>query len=251
MTDEGRQGGNGPGRGLLLIVAREPAPGRTKTRLGATIGMERAAALHAAFLVDLAARFTPGLGVAWGFDLGWAYTPAEIDFAAVLTRIGCGRPPDAVCMVPQHGDGWDVRQANLLRWGWDHGYGCTVLMASDSPQLPLAIAQMAFAALDEADLAFGRTLDGGYYLIGMRGFHDVLTGVPMSTASAADSLHARATERGLRIAELPPTFDVDTEDDLAHLLAALAPDGAAAPATWRALQRLGLAKAPVVGAAGA
>ena len=47
------------GRGLLLIAAKEPVPGMAKTRLGATIGMERAAALYAAFLVDLAARFTP------------------------------------------------------------------------------------------------------------------------------------------------------------------------------------------------
>jgi hypothetical protein len=39
-----------------------------------------------------------------------------------------------------------------------------------------------------------RTLDGGYCLIAMRGFRDVLTGVPMSTASAADAL----------VAPLPP-----------------------------------------------
>ena len=85
----------------------------------------------------------------------------------------------------------------------------------------------------------GRTLDGGYYLIGMRGFHDVLTGVPMSTTSAADAL---AADRvcGLRLAELPVTFDIDEERDLEHLRAALAPDGAAAPATWAALGRLGL-----------
>ena len=29
------------GRDLLLIAARQPAPGMTKTRLGTTIGMER------------------------------------------------------------------------------------------------------------------------------------------------------------------------------------------------------------------
>jgi glycosyltransferase A (GT-A) superfamily protein (DUF2064 family) len=248
VTDEGRKGGNGLGRGLLLIAAREPAPGMTKTRLGATIGMERAAALHAAFLVDLAARFTPSSRADWDFDLGWAYTPAEVDFAAVLCRIGCQRPSDAVCFVPQHGDGWDVRQANLLRWGWERGYAKSVLIASDSPQLPLSVVQAAFAFLENGEVALGRTLDGGYYLIGMRGFHDVLTGVQMSTASAAEAVLDRAARLGLRVGELPPTFDVDTEDDLAHLRAALEPDGAAAPATWAALQRMGLAKAPMIGA---
>jgi hypothetical protein len=69
----------------------------------------------------------------------------------------------------------------------------------------------------------------------------VLTGLPMSTATAADALAARTAALGLRLAELPETFDIDEERDLAHLRAALAPDGAGAPATWEALCRLGLA----------
>ena len=190
MTDQCRQQSKRRGRGLLLIAAREPAPGMTKTRLGATIGMERAAALYAAFLVDLAARFTPCPGEDWGFDVGWAFTPAEVDFAPVLQQIGCAPPPAAVRFVAQQGEGWDVRQANILRWGHEQGYERTVLIGSDSPQLPFAVVRDAFAALADHDVAMGRTLDGGYYLIGMRGFHDVLTGVPMSTASAADALAA-------------------------------------------------------------
>ena len=59
LNDEPRREPLEGGRGLLLIAAKEPVPGMAKTRLGATIGMARAAALYAAFLVDLAARFTP------------------------------------------------------------------------------------------------------------------------------------------------------------------------------------------------
>ena len=81
-----------------------------------------------------------------------------------------------------------MRQANILRWGFEHGYARTVLIGSDSPQLPRAVVRDAFATLVEHDVAMGRTHDGGYYLIGMRGCHDVLTGVPMSTATAADAL---------------------------------------------------------------
>ena len=231
------------GQGLFLIAAKAPVPGFTKTRLGATIGMERAAALYAAFLVDLAARFTPSPGEDWGFDVGWAYTPAEADFAAVLTGIGCAPPPPSCRFVAQRGEGWDVRQANILRWGCDQGYGRTVLVGSDAPQLPLAIVCDAFAALEEHDVTMSRTLDGGYSLIGLRGFHDVLTGVPMSTVSAADALAARAKGLGLSLAELPETFDIDEEGDLSHLRAALSPDGEAAPATWAAMCRLGLSLA--------
>ena len=225
----------------MLIAAREPAPGMAKTRLGATIGMAPAAALYAAFLVDLAARFTPCQDQEWEFDVGWAFTPANVDFANVLQRIGCDPPPPAIRFVAQHGEGWDVRQANILTWATEQGYERTVLIGSDSPQLPFTVVRDAVAALADHDVAMGRTLDGGYYLIGMRGFHDVLTGVPMSTVSAADALAARARDLGLQLAELPVTFDIDEERDLEHLRRAIAPDGACAPATWAALQRLGLA----------
>jgi glycosyltransferase A (GT-A) superfamily protein (DUF2064 family) len=231
----------GRGRALFLIAAREPVPGKTKTRLGATIGMVCAAALYAAFLVDLADRFMPVPGERRAFDVGWAYTPADVDFARVLTKIGCPSLPPSVCFVPQEGDGWDVRQANILRWAHEQGYERTVLIGSDSPQLPFAIAGVSLALLVTHDVVMGRTLDGGYYLIGVRGDHDVLTGVPMSTTSAADALAARVASGGLSLAEVPTTFDIDEEQDLANLRAALAPDGAAAPATWAALQRLGLA----------
>jgi uncharacterized protein len=211
-----------------------------KTRLGATIGMARAAALYAAFLIDLAARFTPGQDEDWGFDVGWAFTPAGVEFPFVLRRIGCVPPPPAVRFVAQHGDGWDVRQANILAWAHEQGYERTVLIGSDSPQLPFAVVCDAFTVLVNHDVAMGRTLDGGYYLIGMRGFHDVLPGVPMSTVSAADALAARCRDLGLRLAELPVTFDIDEERDVEHLRRTLAPDGDPAPATWAALRRLGL-----------
>jgi glycosyltransferase A (GT-A) superfamily protein (DUF2064 family) len=223
-----------------MIAAREPAPGMVKTRLGATIGMARAAELYAAFLVDLAARFTPRQDEDWGFDVGWAFTPAAVDFARVLQRIGCDPPSPPVRFLAQHGDGWDERQANILAWGHEQGYQRTVLVGSDSPQLAFTVVSDAFAALLDHNVVMGRTLDGGYYLIGMRGFHDVLRGVPMSTVTAAEALAARAQGLGLRLAELPVTFDIDEERDLEHLRRALAPDGACAPATWAALRRLRL-----------
>jgi uncharacterized protein len=225
---------------LLLIAAREPKPGATKTRLGAAIGAERAARLYQAFLTDLAARFTPGLGTDLGCDLGWAFTPPECDFRQVLAMLDCP-PPDDVRFVPQSGGDWGERQANLLRWGHDHGYERTVLIASDSPHLPRSTITNAFAALGDHNLVIGRVWDGGYYLIGVSGFHDVLSGVPMSTARAADAVAARAQRLGLRVTEVPPTFDIDEAADLDLLQDALVPDGAPAPATWLALQELGLA----------
>lgn len=221
---------------LLLIAARAPVPGYTKTRLGETIGDARAAALYSAFLADLANRFTTSAS----FQVAWAFTPLEFDFPNLIRTMGPPAASPDIRFVGQFGESWGERQTNLLRWGHEQGYAHTILMASDSPQLPLATVLRAFQLLRTRDVTFGRVHDGGYYLIGTSGFHDVLSGVPMSTASAADALAARIDELGLSCAELPCTFDIDVEDDLNLLVTALAPYGVAAPHTWRALIELGL-----------
>jgi uncharacterized protein len=225
---------------LLLIAAREPIPGETKTRLGATIGMARAADLYRAFLADLAARFTPAVACNRGYTLGWAYSPPHGDFKTALAAIHPPALHSDVLFVPQDGPDWGTRQTNLLRWGRNHGFERTVLTASDSPQMTLDVIDDAFAALETYDVALGRVHDGGYYLIGTRGFHDVLGGVPMSTTSAADALIARAESMNLAIADLTPTFDVDIRVDLIPLHELLESNSEAAPATARALIDLNL-----------
>jgi hypothetical protein len=89
-------------QGLQLIAAKAPEPGLTKTRLGATIGMVRSAALYATFLVDLAARFTPRPDERQDFAFGWAYTPTDIDFA----RAGKARLRPATAVGPLRAPGW-------------------------------------------------------------------------------------------------------------------------------------------------
>lgn len=205
---------------LLMIAARVPTPGATKTRLGQGLGMAYAARIYTGFLRDIAAEFdrVPTNDVAW--DLAWTFSPPEADFQAVLIGV-IGQPSGAAHFVAQDGPDWGTRQLNLLRWGIDAGYRRVVLMASDSPQLTRNDLQPAFDALDGADVVIGRVHDGGYYLIGMAGFHDVISSVEMSTASAADGIVARAGELGVRMGEVAPTFDVDVMADLEVLQAFL------------------------------
>jgi rSAM/selenodomain-associated transferase 1 len=222
---------------LLLIAAREPVPGTTKTRLGATIGMERAAILYEAFLRDLADRFVVS---ARSYRVGWAYSPPECDFPRIAARVAGPAASENVLFVPQSGPDWGARQVNLLRWAHESGFGRTVLIASDSPHLPSATVEAAFAALASAEVVIGPVHDGGYYLIGVHGPHDVLSGVPMSTKDAAAAIRIRARKAGLRVADLCPTFDVDVAEDLELLRHELARCPAIAPATNQALHELEL-----------
>lgn len=229
---------------LLLIVARAPVPGETKTRLGTTIGMVRAARLHRAFLADLAHRFTPRTNGQRRFDLGWAYAPAGYDFAGEMAEIAPQMGTDDAWLVPQTGDNFADRLMSLFRWSQTQSYERTLILASDSPHLPFEYMPLGFDLLARSDVVLGRVADGGYYVIGMRGVHEVVSPAVMSTADAANDLVAAAKAIGLRVAELPTSFDVDTEADLEPLIRTLRADPGAARATWRALHELGLATAP-------
>ncbi len=212
----------------LYVIARAPRVGFAKTRLGRGIGHERAISLYRAFLRDLAARFSGS-----PFPCGWYVTPPDAwpEIAEITGETG---------RVIFQGDGdLTERQSELFRGAKGRGEGRTVLIASDSPHLGVGVVEEAFRRLDGDDLVFGPTFDGGYYLIGMRGYHDVLEGMPMSVGTELDGITARARLSGLSVGLLEPTFDVDVEEDLRHLRP-LALERDDLRATRDALESLGL-----------
>ena len=199
----------------LYIAAKAPRPGLVKTRLAGAIGDDSAAALYAAFLDDLAGRFPNAV---------WFVTPPE-------DWVGWPHPT----LAQPEGD-WTERQRALFRGASARGETRVVLIASDSPQLPATRIAEAFRLLDAHDVVLGSVPDGGYYLIGMRGWHDVLAGVTMSTANVLTEIFARAAEHGVSVASLEPAYDVDELADLSLLEA----DSAHMPATRAALAALEL-----------
>jgi len=209
-----------------FIAAKAPQPGLVKTRLAAGIGDEAAVALYRAFLHDLGRRFADA-----PFPVGWFVTPREAWSQLAPIVAGPGTTPVVVDQGP--GD-WTTRQRALFRGAAGRGETRTVLIASDSPQVPVATVAEAFRRLDRNDLVLGPTHDGGYYLIGMRGWRDVLAGVRMSTRDVLGSIVVRAVEAGCSVDLVEPDFDVDEAADLGRLAAAVeAADDM--PATRRAL----------------
>jgi len=191
----------------LYFAAKAPRAGEVKTRLGATIGMRQAAMLYKAFLRDLDARFAGA-----PYEVAWHVAPGSWShLKPLITRT------DAVRV--QRGVDWATRQANLFSDCQAAGEGPVVLAATDSPQLGRARVEEAFAALATYDLVLGPTIDGGYYLVGMRRGVDLFTGVEMSSSSAFEGVLTRARDKGLSVLALAPEFDVDLDSDL-DLLAA-------------------------------
>src|SRR3989442_15768950 len=66
----------------LIIMARYPEMGKTKTRLASAIGDDETLQLYRAFLTDLARRFAGS-----AYDLYWAYTPAGVDYPAFIATL--------------------------------------------------------------------------------------------------------------------------------------------------------------------
>ena len=221
----------------LYIIAKAPRAGLAKTRLGRTIGDEAAIVLYKAFLRDLAARFARA-----PFECGWYVTPSDAwEDISPLVDWG-GR--EMKVLFQEAGD-LGERQRELFRGAAARGEDRVVLIASDSPQLTVGVVEQAFRELDRHDIVFGPTYDGGYYLIGMRGFEDVFRGVPMSVGTELEAVVAAAELAGLTVGRVEATFDVDEAEDLEHLrhLVEYRLDLAA---TRDALEGLGLLRRPLV-----
>ncbi|MGA7671848.1 MAG: TIGR04282 family arsenosugar biosynthesis glycosyltransferase [Nitrolancea sp.] len=223
----------------LYIAARAPRPGFTKTRLGRVIGHESAASIYAAFLTDLAARFASA-----PFDTGWYITPPDAwpEINTVLPH-----PRRSASVIPQPDGDWTCRQRALFSGMQRRAESRTVLIASDSPHLPIDHVTDAFELLRSRDLVFGPVEDGGYYLIGMSSPRAtaVLDDVRMSTGDVLERLIERAKSLRLSVGLVSPTFDIDQADDLHKLIHEIAGRSDLA-ATSKALERIGIATVPTV-----
>jgi rSAM/selenodomain-associated transferase 1 len=214
---------------VLIVVAKRPQPGLTKTRLVPPLTDLQAASLYECFLLDTLdlMRAVPDV------QLVLAYLPEEDE--TYFRKIA----PEFHLLL-QTGANLGARLDNALTHFLSAGYERVVIMDSDSPTLPVENLKAAFETLSgAADVVIGPSEDGGYYLIGLKQpAPSLLRCVKMSTPHVtADTLHL-ANEVGLQVELLPAWYDVDAADSLARLKCELY-DGSAAVAahTYRYLSQ--------------
>ncbi|MFJ6081358.1 DUF2064 domain-containing protein [Streptomyces sp. NPDC092369] len=199
----------------LLVIAKEPRPGRVKTRLTPPFTPEEAASLAEAALADTLDTV--------------ARTPAD---RRVLVLDGAPGPwlPPGFEVVPQCEGGLDVRLAAAFA-------GCTgpaLLVGMDTPQITPDLLTVDFA---DCDAYFGPAEDGGFWSLGLAAPDPaLLLGVPMSTPHTGAAQRARLA--GLRVRELPCLRDVDTAYDAEVVAGAAA--GSRFAARWTELSGAGV-----------
>jgi uncharacterized protein len=204
----------------LVVFAKVPVPGRSKTRLVPPLTSDEAAAVAAAMLDDTLAAVLR--------------CRAE---GRVLVLDGDAQPrvTDGFRVLPQRGDD----QAGRLAAAFDDAHAGSgrpaLLIGMDTPQVTGRLLDGCIQRLDAPgiDAVLGLARDGGWWALGLRRPDPrVLEGVPMSSSRTGRVQRARLGALGLRCALLPVLSDVDTIED-ARTVAAEAPDSAFARALGR------------------
>ncbi|MGH2651205.1 MAG: TIGR04282 family arsenosugar biosynthesis glycosyltransferase [Actinomycetota bacterium] len=181
----------------LVVMAKAPVPGRSKTRLCPPCSFEEAAALAEAALGDtleavVATRVARSVVVLDGEPGPWL--------------------PRGLEVIPQRGGGLDER----LAAAFEDTDGPALLIGMDTPQITPGVLERSLAKLAHpaADALLGDAEDGGYWAIGLRRPDPVVfLDVPMSTSRTAAAQRHRLGALGLRVGELPRLHDVDRIED--------------------------------------
>lgn len=200
----------------LLVLAKQPVPGRVKTRLCPPLTPAQAAEVAAAAIADTldAVRRTPvqrrvlvldGELAAPGFE-----TVAQID-GPLDVRLGAAFDDAARVGLP------------------------ALLVGMDTPQLTPALLSHAVRAVAGGDDVLGLAADGGWWALGLhRPDGALLRGIPTSRDDTGRLQLERLQAGGREPVLLPTLVDVDTVDDAVEV-ARLAPGSRFAAVLGRVL----------------
>lgn len=191
----------------LIVFARYPEAGKTKTRLIPALGPQAAAelqrqmtshTLHQARLlaqerhVDIEVRFAGG------------------DAARMRQLYGPGPR-----FSPQGDGDLGLRLHRAAQEAFNAGTTFVALIGSDCPYVTPELLNAAFDALRQHDVVLGPAIDGGYYLIGLRHCYPKLfQDIDWGSDRVYEQTRQAARKLGLSIGTLPLLADVDRPEDL-------------------------------------
>ena len=205
---------------VALVVAKSPVVGKAKTRLGREVGMERAADLAAAALLDTVSACATAYGAA----------RCHLALDGILAH---GRRADELLEAtadwtfhPQRGDGFADRLLHAHQDAAAFSGAPVVQVGMDTPHLHAEALVDAGALLTGPDEAvLGPAFDGGWWLLGVGGPHLLahLHEVPMSTPETGVLTRGALVRAGARVTDIAMLRDVDQVVD-AESVAAEAPE---------------------------
>jgi len=197
-------------RMTVIVFTREPIAGKTKTRLIGAIGRENAVALADAFNRDALAKakkLEPAELVIAGSAPGGAkrsryFKTLAQEFGAWVIEQGAGH--------------LGARMATAMRPFTNAGGA--MLMGTDTPSLPVKLLIKNADLFEKNPLVIAPTLDGGYYLVALRGkLPNIFKPLEWGASDVLAKTLARLREAGEPYCLGPWWYDVDRPIDL-HFL---------------------------------
>lgn len=190
-------------------MLRAPLPGMVKTRLTPLLTPVQAAGLYTCFIRDTF-KMTSQLR---GVDIYAACAPEGLENGHwALNDI----VPEGVTLFSQRGDNIGGRMFNIFDELLNKDYREVSIIGSDSPDLPRAYIDEAFALLDGlTDVVLGPAVDGGYYLIAMGALSVVpFRMIPWSTEKALEMTIENLRLSAMSYKLLKSWHDIDTPECL-------------------------------------
>lgn len=192
------------------MFAKQPVPGRVKTRLAADWGADRAAGLYEAFVRDLiqSLDFTCA-DPTDEFQRVLGFAPIDDSARTWFADATAGRWD----LWPQPDTDLGGRITAFFEQHACDPASCAVLVGSDAPTLPATFVQDAFHRLKSADVVLCPASDGGYCLIGLRAGFDsagLFEEIDWSTERVLGQTARRVRDLGLSLDLLPVWYDVDS-----------------------------------------
>lgn len=192
----------------IIVFVKNAIPGKVKTRLAKTSGHKAALAVYLR-LLEITKREVLKLNavqkeVWYAWEIGDNDIWAENEFNKRVQIDG----------------NLGEKMANAFKTSFDEGIDKVVLIGSDCPTLTSDILEEAFDELENNEVIFGPSKDGGYYLIGMNSYKpEVLEGIAWSTEKVMSQTEERALKHNIKLAKLRVLNDIDNEKDWNEYLA--------------------------------
>lgn len=186
-------------RDALIIFARKPERGKVKTRLGATVGDDKALEIYMRLLQHTRA-------------VAQSLVCEVHVFVAGNSDDGFW---DGCILHRQQGGHLGERMLHAFHLLFTGGCTRAMIIGTDCPGLSSNDVETAFAQLQHDDVVIGPALDGGYYLLGMNTLHPALfrwqdwSHNQVFSRTIDEAKHAALTVGVLRMLQ-----DVDEEEDV-------------------------------------
>jgi rSAM/selenodomain-associated transferase 1 len=199
----------------LILFTKFPEPGQVKTRLIPALGKKGASTLHQQLTEHCLQQISP--------------VPRNSQKNLTIFYTGGSRQlmeawiPD-IPLIRQQGSSLGQRITTAFTLiQTQHKKQRIILFGADCPDLNEKTIAQALNLLNNQDLVFGPTFDGGFYLIGIKACYQtsnlttLLTNISWGTATVLQETLAHADILGNSYGLLTTLHDIDLPEDLEHL----------------------------------